>query len=319
VRGLDLLFALRPLLWVQAVALYGAGGASDHPATGWLLGDRELWALLLLLGAVHLANGWRDREGDRWNRKGFPVAAGDLGGRPLLVLGAAATGGAAMLAFGCSARSQALLVAAAALGAAYTMPPLELKRRAGLDLLAHAVGYGVIAFLLGAEGAGALDGTRGVAPIWLASLPYALGIGSVAVRTMLADREGDAAAGQRTLAVRWGVARAARLAAGLAWATMATGLALADWVPLLWGFVAGVKLSLPAAVEEERSAARAPIGLQALFLALLAPRSPEPLAFALVVGLSSAVYYGRRWGIPYPIRIGRAVVLESGGGKRART
>ena len=299
-KAVDVLFALRPLLWVPAVALYGAGAAWSHGATGWLLRDEELWALLLLLGVVHLANGWRDREGDRWSRKGFPIASGAVGKGWLLAVGAVATAGAGVLWLGCSARTQALLLAAAGLGAAYTIPPFELKRRAGFDLAAHAVGYGVIAFLLGAWSSGG-TGSAALA----ASVPYALGIGAVAVRTMLADREGDASAGQRTLAVRLGSARAARLAAGLAWATMAAGLALGDWLPFLWGFLAGVFLSLRPDVEDVRIAA--PVGLQMSFLALLAPRTIEPLGFALWVGLWSAVYYGRRWGVPYPIRIGQAV------------
>ena len=313
-KGLDLLFALRPLLWVPAVALYGAGAASAGGAAAaprHLLGEGELWALLLLLGVVHLANGWRDREGDRRNRKGFPVAAGAAGERSLVVLGVAAAFGVVALGLGCSGRAQALLLGAGVLGAAYTIPPVELKRRAGLDLLAHIAGYGVIAFLLGAEGGDRPSGPGRVAEASIASIPYALGIGSVAVRTMLADRDGDAAANQRTLAVRLGPAGAARLAAALGWSTMAAGLAAGDWVPFLWGFAAGTTLSLGAAASEGGVPARAPIALQMLFLALLTPRTVEPLVFALSIGAGAAIYYRLRWGVGYPVSLGASEARAS--------
>ena len=308
-KRLDALFALRPLLWIPAVALYAAGagwasqGTESVPIWGASLGS-----LLLLLGAVHLGNGWRDREGDRWNSKGLPVAAGAVGGRTLLVMGSAAVAGAAALGLACAPRAQALLLAAAALGAAYTISPIELKRRAGWDLGSHVAGYGIVAFLLGAERAGALATAGAVGSALVASAPYALGIGSVAARTMLADIQGDRAAGQRTLAVALGPKRTQCLAEALAWSTSVIGLALGDWIPLLWGILAGVWLSLPSVVGEPTTNARAPIGLQVFFLALLGTRSVEPLAFALGIGLASAIYYRRRWGLGYPIRmeVGRA-------------
>jgi chlorophyll synthase len=304
VKWLDPVFALRPLLWIPAVALYAAGAAWAAPGTRTVdVRDPALGALLLLLGAVHLANGWRDREGDRGNQKGHPIATGAVGGRALFLMGSVAVAGAAALALGLAPRVQALLLAAGALGVAYTAPPIELKRRAGWDLGAHAVGYGVVAFMLGTERAqggatsGAVGGALG------ASIPYALGIGSVAARTMLADLEGDRTAGQRTLAVALGTNKAERLAEALAWSTMAAGLTLGDWIPLLWGFLAGVQLSLSIGTGGSRGNALTPVGLQVLFLALLGARTVEPLVFALAVGLVSAIYYGRRWGLSYPIRM----------------
>ena len=304
----DLFFALRPLLWIPAVALYAAGAAWKGPVQFGLMGRCELWALLLFLGVVHLANGWRDRVGDRLNRKGFPVATGVIKGAALLVLGTAAFAAALVLSLGCSGRAQALLLGAAGVGAAYTIPPLELKRRAGFDLCAHAAGYGVLAFLLGAESAGALDPPGSVRELLLASVPYALGIGTVALCTMIADIDGDAASGQRTLAVALGSSRANALAVALAWSTLATAVALLAWVPLLWGLLAALTLTLSGGSGAEKpgpNPGRAPIWLQVLFLALLTPRTVEPLVFASVLGLASAVYYGRRWGIRYPVALRR--------------
>ena len=79
--------------------------------------------------------------------------------------------------------------------------------------------------------------------------------------------------GQRTLAVALGTNKAERLAEALAWSTMAAGFMLGDWIPLLWGFLAGVQLSLSIGTEGSRGSALAPVGLQVLFLALLGART----------------------------------------------
>jgi len=54
---LDRVFAIRPLLWIPAVAVYGAGRAWGFREAG--RGDLRpgpLAALLLILAAVHAAN-----------------------------------------------------------------------------------------------------------------------------------------------------------------------------------------------------------------------------------------------------------------------
>jgi len=324
--GLDLIFALRPLLWIPAIALFAAGeswghassGASGTSGTWGTSGPAALGALLLLLGAVHVANGWRDRAGDRLNRKGAAMTSGAVSGSALAIVAGLCLAGSLLLSLHptVGGTSRALLAAAALLGAAYVAPGVELKRRAGLDLLCHGIGYGVVAFLLGASAAGAVgtrafDWVRAVA----ASAPYAAGILAVALVTMIADAPGDASSGQRTLAVRLGDARAWTFARGLAWATLLAGLQAHEWVPALWGLLAAAVLSLqdsegspaPGAPDggapdggAPGAANRCAILLQAIFIVLLAPRAPWMAVAAVGIAAASSAYGAWRWGEAYP-------------------
>jgi len=302
---LDRAFAIRPLLWVPALAIFGAGRAWGIGA----LGHREfspapILSLLLVLAAVHAANACRDREGDRINRKGFPVGKGLVDDATLLALSVVSLVGAAFLARGASISEQWLLAASFVLGLVYVTPPLELKRRPILDVLCHGLGYGIVAFLLGAAGCGDLDRAGSLGWALAAALPYALGIMTVALLTMLADLEGDARAGQRTTAVALGRARTAGAAGALAWGTFGAGLGAGELIPTLWGALAAALLGLGA-----DAGMRAPSGwnalairLQLLFLAILAPRSPAPLVIAVLLGCVSEVYNRWRWGVSYPLR-----------------
>ena len=306
---LDRVFAIRPLLWIPAVAIYGAGRAWELHASGrggFSLGP--LAALLLILTAVHAANAWRDREGDRLNRKGLPVLGGRVGGRSLLGIGLVALLAATFLARGASPLEQGLLLVSLVLGLAYVTPPLELKRRPILDVLSHGAGYGIVAFLLGAAGCGEPGGVRDLRGGLVASLPYALGIMSVSMITMLSDLDGDAKSGQRTTAVALGPRRAAASSTALAWGTTAAGLLALDLTPALWGALAASILALGPGPESRTAASwnALVIRLQLLFLAILAPQAPAALLVAILIGGAAEAYNGWRWGVGYPIRaVGR--------------
>jgi len=309
---LDRVFAIRPLLWIPAVAVYGSGRAWGLRELGR---DRfspgPLVALLLILAAVHAANAWRDRDGDRLNRKGLPVRRGLVGGRSLLALGLSCILVAAFLARGATILEQILLLVSFVLGLAYVAPPLELKRRPIVDVLSHGAGYGVVAFLLGAAGCGGPDGVGDLRRGLFASLPYALGIMAVSLLTMLADLEGDEEAGQRTTAVALGPRRAAAAATALAWGTMGTGLWTADLTPTLWGALAAAILALGPGAESRAAGSwnALSIRLQLLFLAILAPQAPVPLVAAVLIGGAAEAYNRWRWGVGYPLRaVGRGGV-----------
>lgn len=296
---LDHVFALRPLLWIPAIALFEAGRATfargAPPTAAWA----AMGSLCGVLGAVHLANGWRDREGDRINRKGGVLATGALPRSRVVALAVGSLAAAVLAArwAALGATGFAILGSAVALGVAYTVPPMEAKRRVGLDLLAQALGYGVVAFALGAVTAAA-----SLAAATRASIPFALGIGTVGLITMLADRAGDEAVGQRTTAVVLGEARAKSLATVLAFLTFATGLSLGAWAPAVWGLLATAWLGLAVLPAWNRVA----VALQVLFLVLLAPMSLVPLGSAVGLACVAGVHDRRRGGAGYPFRSGVA-------------
>lgn len=302
-RSLDLIFAVRPLLWIPAIAIFAAGRAwGEREAGASRFEAASLGSLLLILGAVHAANAWRDRAGDRWNAKGLPVRAGYARGRSLLLVALVSLGGAAALAAGASGLERWLLLASLLLGAAYVAPPLELKRRPGWDLLSHGIGYGIVAFLLGAAGTGALEQAGSFPRALAAASPYALGILSTSLLTMVADRYGDEIVGQRTTVVSLGAARAATLSLALAWGALLLGIWRGELVPALWGAVAVTVLGLGAEPEPGAGAWNAlAIRLQLVFLAILAPVALAPLAMALLLGLATELYNRWRWGAGYPL------------------
>ncbi len=203
------------------------------------------------------------------------------------------------------------LLAALGLGAAYVLPPLEWKRRPGLDLLAQAAGYGVVAFLLGAESSPSA-GANSFVPLARA-IPYAWGIATVGLITMLADRAGDEAVGQRTTVVALGRRRAVTLALGVAAATSIAGLVSGAWTAGLWGVFALAAVALFAPPESgapgdgggDRERAgwnRVAVALQIAFVLLLVPRAPLPLVAASVLGLAAAAHDRHRGGQGYPVR-----------------
>ncbi len=311
---LDHLVALRPLLWIPAIALFEAGRA-EAGDTWWPSSAAvpSLVSLLSILGAVHLANGWNDRAGDRLNRKGGGLASGALRGRSVALMGGillllALVSGACTIV---SPGARLALLAALGLGAAYVTPPLEWKRRPGLDLLAQASGYGLVAFLLGAESSSSEGATS--FSFLARAIPYVFGIATVGLITMLADREGDQAVGQRTTVVALGRRRAVSLTRGLAAATSIAGLASGAWTPGLWGVLALAAVALfdPTAKgatrdgEGERERAgwnRIAVALQIAFVLLLAPRAPLPLVAAAVLGVAAAAHDRHRGGQGYPVR-----------------
>lgn len=306
---LDRTFAIRPLLWIPAVAVYGAGRAWEFRVSGRNdFSPGPLASLLLILAAVHGANAWRDRDGDRRNRKGLPVVRGLVGGRSLLAVGLGAVLVAAIVARGASSFEQGLLLVSLVLGVAYVAPPFELKRRPILDVLSHGAGYGVVAFLLGAAGCGGPWGVGDLRAGSMASLPYTLGIMTVSLLTMLADREGDEQAGQRTTAVALGAGRAAGLSVGLAWGTMAAGLWALDLTPAVWGILAAAILALGPGLDSRTAASwnALSIRLQLLFLVILAPQAPAAFLAAILIAGATEAYNRWRWGVGYPLRaVGR--------------
>lgn len=309
---LDHLFALRPLLWIPAVALFEAGRTLGAPAgRGW---QADSWgagaiaglvSLLFVLGAVHVANALRDFESDRHNRKGWIVVRGIVGGRSLMWLGVSCLVAAGVASLAVSAPGRATLLASLLLGAAYVWPGIELKRRSGWDLAANSLGYGGLAFLLGTQSGNHGSPWSGGSALSFAiqAAPYVLGVAAITLCTMLADRDGDAASGQRTSAVVLGERAGAACAAGLAWACALAGFLARDLLPLVWGSVAGVALSLGQDRLRGRDAwNRAAILLQCFFIAALVPRAWLPLAWALAWGAAASVYYRARFGVTYPVR-----------------
>ena len=177
---------------------------------GAALFDPWVWVAVLLwvftTWTVYLLNGVADVEEDRVNLSGRPIARGRLGAAEATVV-VCALGGASLL--GSLALSPVLFygtVVALALGLAYSLPPLRLKRRAA-GLAAVGLLAGLVTYYTGyAAGRETGNGAAVVAFAIVMSLWMAL----VGQTKDFPDVRGDEEAGRRSLPIIWGE-RAARL------------------------------------------------------------------------------------------------------------
>jgi 1,4-dihydroxy-2-naphthoate octaprenyltransferase len=296
VRLIDFFFALRPLVFVPAWSFfilgYGLGqdAHSDTPPFPWL----RFLLLSLILAGVHLVNQIADFEADRVNGKGFFLQRGIFSRR----LYAGVAGVCLVLGLGIAwARSESpgLLAATAALGLAYSFPPLRLSARPGFDLLANAFGYGALALLLGAG-----NTTSFAAPWELRVACCTLAVGAVFLHTTLLDLDGDRRTGKTTSGLALGAARTRPAAALLALAgTVAAARAGAP--VLLFAGAALALLTAAAATRPDRVSSRticvAGTGLFALAAGACIPLFPACVALLVVI---TRLFYKRRFALAYP-------------------
>ncbi len=296
-RLLDFCFALRPLVLIPAWSFFVLGWRLYAPSEPFPAG--RFAALSLVLAGAYLANQIVDRETDRLNGKGFFLQRGLFTPRTYTIAAAVLTVVGLGVAVWGDAAPRRILVAAL-LGFAYSVPPVRLAARAGLDLVANAAGYGVLALWIGAGDA---------KPTW-AWLGTGLAVAAVFVHTTLLDLEGDAHTGKRTIGVALGP-RLSRLLA-LALAAGAVGL-VAPYrsMPLVTATgVVGALVAANACLPRRVSSQVVCVGGTAAYALAAAQVAP---AYGLALGAlvaATRIYYRRRFDLAYP-------ALRSGASKPA--
>jgi 1,4-dihydroxy-2-naphthoate octaprenyltransferase len=152
------------------------------------------------------------------------LTRGEMATLSAALYGVAIAIGLLLVAWTRSAELLAIGVVGVLLGLGYTAPPLKLVYR-GLGEIAVALGFGPV-MLLGAYVV--QTGRIGLEPV-VASLPVAILVALILYVNEIPDRPADAAAGKRTLVVRWtpGAVRTGYLvAAAAAFALIVVGVAL---------------------------------------------------------------------------------------------
>jgi 1,4-dihydroxy-2-naphthoate polyprenyltransferase len=238
----------RPLFLGGGFLLFGLGAAvaavAGHPIDPlrYALGQAAITAFQLM---THYANDYFDFEADRanatptrWSGGSRVLPAAELPRHVALVgalvfaaIGAAMTGALAPHAGGWALAALAVI---AVLAWEYSAPPLRLCATGLGELETAVVVTGLVPFVGFALQAPDL---AGLAQLGLAIVPPALLQFAMLLAIEFPDAAGDAATGKRTLVVRLGAARAARLhvaATALAylWLPVAVGLGLPARVAL---------------------------------------------------------------------------------------
>jgi chlorophyll synthase len=225
---------LKPITWFAPMWAYGCGVASS----GRSLLDEPLGALLgiVLAGPMVCAtsqavNDWFDRHVDAINEPHRPIPSGRLPGRWGLYVATAWTALSVVVGALLGPWGFAATVVGLALAWAYSAPPLRLKRDGWIGNSAVAVCYEGLPWITGAAVMGvAMPDAR---ILTLAAL-YSVGAHGIMTLNDFKSVEGDRRMGIRSLPVRLGVERAARVACGF----MIAPQLLVVAILLHWGLAA---------------------------------------------------------------------------------
>jgi len=301
-RLVDLLFLARPPLLVASSTFFFIGAISARLASGRdfapaLMPEAFPNFLIYVMGiaAAFVVNQIFDVESDAVNRKAYLLPSGIVSRRAAAWLLVAICATLLIISALAGPAVRYLIWIGLMLGLAYSTPPLRLKGRPLLDLLANVAGFAVVGFSLGW-----LVYEPYHPGMWFRMLPYALAMSGIFLNTCIPDEEGDRSVGDRTSCVVFGAGASARAALVLMGLSGLTGLAVGETLSVLAvaaslpGFI-GVALdpSSRASVVASQFAAR-------FLLVLVCIKAPVLALLAVLTYLASKSYYARRFGVAYP-------------------
>jgi 4-hydroxybenzoate polyprenyltransferase len=308
-------FVLRPLILIPAWCFYALGAHSaPEVVLATVMADRGFWCLSAVLACAYVLNQIFDRESDALNDKGHYLTRGVFGLRMMLLIAFACFVGASYLFQGVAPGQRNPLILAFLLAITYSLPPLRWCARPYFDLAANALGYGGLAFVIGATGHG-----EPFADAWRNGVPWVFLVGATFLHTTILDVDGDAAAGKRTTTVAVGVRVSAWVAVLLAVGAMGdAGFSFVErgtrGFPVVVttlgcaGFVAAAftleRAQRGNATTHRRARARASSLAVQLVTALVAVtavlRDPMLLLLLLPILVAARTYYRARFGLSYP-------------------
>jgi len=320
IHSLDYIAILRPLLlipgWTMLLLGYykGLGGESAGQHSFLLIGnmhiilrpDSDLLITLLLysllMGAGYILNQLSDSRTDEINSKLYLVAQGHIRKSNLKIQIGILLSFSIIMAFLKFTLTYAFLVALSfALVSLYSVPPVRLKGRPILDLLANASGFGFVAFAVGwlSKSSFSMD-------LVLSCIPYAICISAAFINTTIPDIKGDIQNGDISTGAFLGIRNSCIMSTILVGAVPFISLFLRDYICLTASI-----LSLPFFIYmtvsnwDDRSpkirtiilATKVSLLVLSILIAVFIP-----LYFALLVFtiLLMKVYYQIRFGISYP-------------------
>ena len=297
-RICDYVFVLRPVILIPAWSFYllgAAHGAEVAPMTWGIPSPVTALCLTGILVTAYLLNQIFDRESDEKNNKCLFLASGLVTVRAVVVLAVAAFLSASYAYHHVDASQRAPLLAALALALVYSLPPLRLCARPFFDLLANAVGYGGIAFVLGF---GVFGPERSAAA--QASLPYVFLVAATFLHTTILDFEGDLATGKKSTSVLIGMRASRRTAVVL----HGVAFLLALWTgSVAAAVVTGVSFPIGLyPMWRNRTASSSFVVQTNTLIVAVAAVVFWPTFFFVVAPLTalSRFYHRRRFGITYP-------------------
>lgn len=319
-RSLDYVAILRPLLlipvWTMLFLGYykGLKGTVSNHISLPLIGnipvvlrpDNEILLTLLLysllMGAVYILNQISDSRTDEINGKLYLVPQEYIKANRLKIQIGILLFISVLISFFKFPRVYLyLILLSIALGVLYSVPPVRLKGRPFLDLLANASGFGFVAFAVGWVSKFAIS-----KEMILGCLPYVICISAAFINTTIPDIKGDSQNGDITTGIFLGIRKSCILSTILV--TLAVLISILIWDPIC---LLASLLSLPFYIRmmvlnwNERSPRISAITLAtkiSLLILSFLVAVLIPFYFILLIStlLLIKVYYQMRFGISYP-------------------
>lgn len=306
IHPFDYFFILRPLILIPVWDFFLIGSYRARGARGFTW-DMALGLLIytMLMGGVYILNQIMDIETDRINKKLFLLTAGYVTVKTATFQMTALWLAAVILAYKSGLAFMLFIALSLILGVAYSLPPIKLKGKPFLDLLANGFGYGLVNF-----GLGWLIFRPFTWSILGIFLPYLLSIAAVFVNTTIVDAEGDRKAGERTTAVLIGAPMSYALSSLLMAGAIIASALRKDLICLIPSAVS-LPLFLVAALccfqknKVDRKLTILSFRLPGLLFTLVTGYLYPPyFLFLIVLLIAMRIYYKKRFGMNYPTLAG---------------
>ena len=251
----------------------------------------------MLMGGVYIFNQIVDRESDRKNEKLFLISDGLIPLKNAYIEMVALFVIALIGAFLLGMNILIAFLISLFLGITYSLPFIETKGKPFLDILWNAVGYGVLAFVVGW-----LTASGPSKAMFITAIPYFFAVAAVFVNTTIPDIEGDKGEGKVTTGVFLGKKN-----------TLLLGVIL-DLIAIIVAYFLGEKgyicligagLAFPifliAYIKQTRKTIlfsfRAIPGILAIIVFFITPMIIPLFAAVLVV---EKIYYKKKFNLDYP-------------------
>jgi len=315
---LDYIAILRPILlipgWTMLFLGYykGLGGESIslplignipiilHPHSGIII---TFFLYSLLMGAVYILNQLSDSRTDEINGKLYLIAQGYMKKSNLKIqIGILLLVSVAIAILRFPPVYLGLILLSIIMGILYSVPPIRLKGRPILDLLANASGFGIVAFAVGWVSQTELS-TR----LILDCLPYFVCVSAAFINTTIPDIEGDTRNGDITTGAFLGIRKSCIISTILVGTVPFISWFLRDFISLTASvlslpFFIYMTISSWNKLPSESWKAIALATKVSLFILSLLVAILIPFYFIVLIStiLFVRLYYQIRFGISYP-------------------
>jgi len=303
----DYFFLLRPVLWIPVWTFlflgYFWGSALETFSFTFIL-PWKFWAVLglysLMMSSVYIINQIVDRESDLINNKLFLIPYNIISIRTASIYAIILALVSLSVVYFLGIKFLILFILSYLLGVAYSIKPVELKARPIADMLANAIGYGVLAFLTGWTVTGKIQGRA-----FIQSFGYILFVSAVFINTTIPDIQGDQTAGKYTIGVFLGARNATILSSILLFLAFIYSFLEFD-VFLMIPSLVGLPIFIISIWDESMQMAKISYrAVSFLFVLIVALRFPLFLALGILILILLRIYYTKRFMINYPSLTGR--------------